>query len=1740
MEKMTIERFREICAFTQSVYAKVKDGTMDDLSITEAEALEEELVKSIELLRNSDLSGIPFEEWKDYVVFNEDFNLENTGANIDFNYLTIPEEMGTMRLEVRLKGCNVRNFTFDREKLGYSTESFDEAFVEDAMQEHPDAFPDSGIDDPEARARYDSKSLTLSDVKRFDLAGKIPLDYLDYKIRNIVHRIGWDKAVEIDDAILEDEHVVDLLGRAVYKIEESGQEYDFDKAKALMIDEVRGELASKYSFKRIYERFENIPFIRDGLPEYYIDFGENTELRERFLKQELTLEDIIANKELFEGKNILNAISATYSLRFDYEEITEEKLRYVLDREPEFTKFFLRQNPNMIMQAANDLDLTKPGEEISIELKGKALDYIKRHKDYIDFSDTEMYEYIDYKDLALDLVTDSYSRNYVERVLEDESVIGLLIESGLTPGDLASGEIAKFFDRYGTRRVLEFDRQNGGYFSENGFARAKLIDDAFFHYAGNVHDSRRTIFTKNYDLKTGEYVGGDDSKEYSEEHFDEAVRRMIVYGPTDWNYISRPLGHRHMKGKFRDSNPDLFVDESMPEEWQEKFYEGTVSFDEIRFMEDEEANLPYVQEILSKNRFLAFRRCPAKDSIITLPQDVLYQLIREVGNYAYKADIKDYDGLSSEEILTTIKDYIENEILRGSIEYGEKAPDYFKEKHPELFLLPEAPEELKIKYYKRYCEENGIQKSMQNGQLTINDLTTHLEYVDFLEGKDLSLANCDSKLVEFVKLFGDEAYELIQKDPEAIQIIGNSSVQSIKRFKELLDTRPEYYAIKELKEKDGYLDEEVELILSGEETQDEKILNGRKLLESKKDKFREYIISTPGYVIHCPDDKLDTFDFGEFKDLERLSKFDISDNYRRDTAEQIMVSMYAFLGYGASKEVLKLPEIDEAELEEAIRTTGVAVSGIYENMHTITGNLKIVGALFDKVNPALPGGKGTFAIYKSLNQALEEGFDGSIEELIAKVTRENGVNIKDDRIKSITKAAVAANVQEKLSLLAEPLDAYLGENVIETPENIKILRDVLNNTLKKTLSENEKLDLDRIRELITQEFSRLKPDGTTFYSPHVTDHLEDLMMFLGNMNANEDISKRLNMSVVDIVGAEKDKIGQGWIRKLGNLKQRMTEPELVALEQRLYGETGYRIPTEKTLELKDRSEEGIREAYTILKELELPGVFTFEKGEIMFAGLRQPYSENFREFFMANMTEILRKPEYYTLFQMMNARMDAVISQPDIKSRFQAGLYKVSELADDIKSVTYNNIEPGYYELAYRAKKSGLSQEEFDVAKKIYDQMKERERQSVPPVSHKGKRFVGRIVRIDDPLHLTIGNITTCCQRLGEGQPGESSMLHSALEENGSVFVVEEVDENGEVIQVVSQSWTWRNGDRVCFDNVEIPNTLHASLAARNAHQEIFEVYQEVAKRMIEVDKKVLDQFLADGKITKEQYDALVIKEVTIGGGCDDLLKYIPNIKRDDTTSRVAPLEAGKKYTGMNVDHRLYLDSYSQYSIAQNEDVVSLDHKTAPQDVRYGYTRIRDINRKKNTDIHFDLIQRVKDMNARAGEDVKAASILARQESNNMAAILRENYSAFYNKDVVLSFGECDDWYIFASENDNSITIEDSLLLPEGEDAEAAKAEYARELLGLARIASKKNKGLVIDSERDGKFINFDKLVEEGAISKSSSGIITVKDQEKLDMIIDGLDARIKEENEKRTVRNVSFGDKKDSEEKPSQDDEIR
>ena len=675
-----------------------------------------------------------------------------------------------------------------------------------------------------------------------------------------------------------------------------------------------------------------------------------------------------------------------------------------------------------------------------------------------------------------------------------------------------------------------------------------------------------------------------------------------------------------------------------------------------------------------------------------------------------------------------------------------------------------------------------------------------------------------------------------------------------------------------------------------------------------------------------------------------------------------------------------------------------------------------------------------------------------------------------------------------------------------------------------------------IQEYIQKEFARTRPDGTSFYSPHVTDHMKELLDAVSFVYEKPEMADKLDMSITDILKAEKGKIGKGWIRKLLDVRTKLTEKEKVDLEQRLYGETGHTIQASKSLELKDKSEEGIEEAYTLLKEMELPGVFTFEKGEIMFAGLHAPYSENFKNFFMANMTEILRKPEYYTEFQKMHSRMEAVIKDPNILARFHSGRYTIKELLDDIQNISFDNIEPGEHELAYRAKKAGLSQEEFNVAKEVHKKMLEREKQTVPPVEYKGKKYVGRILRIDDPLHFTIGNITTCCQRFGQGQPGETSMIHSAIEENGSVFVVEEVDEFGNVVKPVAQSWTWRNSDRVCFDNVEIPDTILGELGKEGAFDEIFKIYVSVAEKMIDIDKKALGRMLDEGKITQEQYDALVIKEVTVGTGCDNLLGNISKETRSTLkrASTVSPVERAKHYSGVNKDRGLYVDSNVQLLLAENEEAKETDKKVSLESLGFGYIRKRDVIRKNDSEIHPDLIARCKALNERAGEETMAQSILARLDSINITTLTRDYYSELSGRSLSLDFSEHDDWYIFTSEGENDIQINDSILLPkEGasqEEIKLAKMEYAKHFLLVAKQAMQKGKRLSINPEREGKFIDIDKFAERDILSKGADGIISVKDPEKLEELLKSLDERIQSDRDKRVVDTAVIGNNEQSE----------
>ena len=1242
--------------------------------------------------------------------------------------------------------------------------------------------------------------------------------------------------------------------------------------------------------------------------------------------------------------------------------------------------------------------------------------------------------------------------------------------------------------------IVAFNKESFSEYVSKKYGRDKFLK-LCVDYGGLICD--KTNVFRNTNASYEEFV----------EEFEQNIYKQIKNGLAYSEKVPET---------FKEKHPELFLSENVSIEVRELFYNGNFSFDTIKkhpelVEELQEKDIAVGFEKLShinwgpyNNRNVHLNR-KYGEILEKLSKEDVFKLAQKYGNYliGIKPVFLDNNYSNFEELDEVVKQNLREELLSGRLQYSEDAPEFLKEEYPEFFLAEDAPELLKLAYYSKYIskEEPYLNHASSNYGFTIDLLKEHPEFKKYLEGKKLDLVT-EERVSNLAKKFStQEILEMIEIDSEALVLLSRNA-NVISKFRRNIDERP---------------------------------------------KDRENILRFPGYTLYYSDDRREEFSFSEYKEIVKMSKFTVSENYRRDTAEQILTTMYDFLGYAETKEILRLPELDEERIEEIIRSHGQAFRELYEEKFKLKGNLRVLNTLFDKFVPQLPGKKGSLDVYKLLNQKIEEGYNGSIEDLLLTLMQENNLEFDADRIKSVSKSAIEVNTSEKLEIIEGKVSTFINEEIEETIANKKILKDILFNVYRKTLYENDRLDEIKIRELLEKEFSRTREDGGTFYSPHITDHLEDLLKVTKEINDSQEYGTKVNKSVVDILREEKESIGQGWIRKLLELRPELKKEELENLRQKLYRDSNTeKIETTRLVRLKDTSDIGMENAYVFLKELELPGIFTYEKGEQMFAGLSKPYSENFKKFFLQNQKDILRKPEYYTIFQRMHSEFERIIQDSHISTRFKAGLYTLLELKTELDRTTYPDVRDGEYELEFTARKAGLETEYWPRAQEVYAKMLEREIQSVPPVEVSGKKYRGRILRIDDPLHLVIGNITTCCQRFGKGQPGEPSMLHSALEKNGSVFIVEEIDEQGRVVGgPIAQSWTWRNGDRICFDNVEIPDTLESELKRKEAYDPILVIYMETAKKMIEIDKRMLKKMLDGGKITKEQYDQFIIKEVTIGTGCDDLLRNIsPNLRSTlERSNTVKPIEENQGYETVTGEIKFpWIDSNVQLILASNDEAKEKGkHTSYSGEVLVEYTKIREVLRREGRDISSDLILRMKQMLERA--DKKSSSLIGRLTSNSIIEVYDDADDYLENeKEVALRQSSNDDWYILTREDEKSITILDSLLTSgvntvENQihmDSKLAKYEYLNEILSIMQIAKQTGKVVNLNQEREGEYLDFEVLIKNGTLILED-GNIKIGNEENVKRIRESLMKKIEIGKDSRIV-----GEEPETEEKTNKNDDER
>lgn len=1732
MPKMSIERFREIKAriaeFVE-ISERINNGELE-LSKEEEERYKNEIMQIADEIHTSDLSDIPFEEYEGFYDFGFDFM--GTGANIDFKIITIAGNE-----TARFKGCNVRNFDFDA--MSYDDDSFDEEF----KREHPDRFLDESLP-KDVRNRYYYGRLEVADVIRYELYDKVERDRVPDRTYRFFQKVKPEVAKILNLDLLEIGNLNYSLLTRVQRYE--GEEISEDELKSMIKEAVEETLSQKYLDVETYKRIIRNPQIREFISDdKIIDFGDNDELAERYLNGELRIGDIYLNAELFRGKRFVERFQ---SYDFDpesYEGITEDKIFYLFENYPDISEAFVI-DPNLLFSVIRDIDLEASKEENFKTVQAHAIEVLdSSYSEYLDPEAKRMLERYYSLETARSKLGD-YNRTRFDTMMKyttEEKIQSY----GIPPKALENSGVLWLFSQYGMETVMEFDRANGNIFSKNDFELAKKMYDYYFHYAGNVHDPDKTIF---YRSETTE----DWQAPYSMEDFEECVRRMIYEGPTEHAYIrEQPIDFRNFSKEFKERYPRMFLAEDAPPELKDKFYTKTIEISDfaihpdwvdylegkdfeigvqkpnVSFRDIREYNYPNLFEVLrsvekSEGAILNF----LKDNASTIKLEELYQG-KSLNNYC-EIDFEQIKSL--EEFKDMLEGRIENLILSGAVEYGEPyIPDFFRKKHPDLVLDENAPEELKAKFYSLYYEEGHDENRSSLHTLTLADLANE-EYRPFLEGKSFELLRDADLVKNITKIFSfEEITDLYNIDPDAFELYC-FNLENAVALRETLDNYPQLYAKEELMSGLGLSEEEFELRLQNDEEFKNKF-------ESLKRGYVEDFIKNPGFVLFLDPESRSRETLRQYKELSASNMLHNSNRYSRDSYEQILGHMLGFLGYEEAKKLLEVPEIDEETLSRIYEHDEV-IKSLYEKKFEITGNLKVISKLFEGF-PALMStpekitSKATCKLFMSLNKRIQEGYNGDITSLITGVLSENNIEVDSDKVNQLVENVIKTSTQQKLDLVRENNSMIIDTTLDENQKTKNAIKRHYRNALEYSLNKSERIDPALVREYLEKEFSRVKENGDPYYSPHVTDHLEDLVSFAEDLNNSPEWSAKLNHSIVDDLKEEAGKIGRGWIRKItSNIcykKDKLTYEEAEALDGMIYPEgSGLEVDTLPTIGLKELSEEEKAKVYELLTSDDYRGLFTYGKAENMFSTLKLPYSKKFKEFFLEHKDEFISNPDLFSKFPILASKFDSYLEEVGFNTKFEEGTLTPENLLLKLASDVYPNIKvgAGEHELIYQAKQAGLIEEQVTVALRLFKDMQKREYQTVPPEQYETKRFRGRIVRMDDPLHFAIGEITNCCQTIGEGQPGESSMIHSATERNGALFIVEELDENGKPIGIVSQSWTWRNGNRVCFDNVEVPHKVESRLKQEGGFDEIMAVYQEAAKRMIETDRIRLKKLLESGKITEQQYHSMVIKDVGMGLGCDNLVENLSREKRDTipSLSAVSPIESGKTYTGAS-SRTLYTDSKTAVLVAHNDDFSPDDHVHSSSEVgNYGvrYTKIRDIFRRSGFDIDPDKIAAISNMVEKNGRNSAF--------SNNPINI-SEVASRFGIKDLTIenvdklkiSMSETGDWYVLYEETEDGIIVLESGVdtsNPETEidkqDRKMALGEYTREMHKMMLDSADKGKPLTIDTYSLGRFINLDSLVSEGVISVDN-GAIVVKNEGRLKEIIGEYDKVL--DNQRRDRINV-------------------
>lgn len=224
-------------------------------------------------------------------------------------------------------------------------------------------------------------------------------------------------------------------------------------------------------------------------------------------------------------------------------------------------------------------------------------------------------------------------------------------------------------------------------------------------------------------------------------------------------------------------------------------------------------------------------------------------------------------------------------------------------------------------------------------------------------------------------------------------------------------------------------------------------------------------------------------------------------------------------------------------------------------------------------------------------------------------------------------------------------------------------------------------------------------------------------------------------------------------------------------------------------------------------------------------------------------------------------------------------------------------LSPEYYRLEGLFKHIGSTTQLIGKTLIIHDQILTRTASTIPRVTGNKGEYSYEIIRLHDMEGLTVGNQTDCCFTVCGASA--SSLNHATTSPNGRIFVIRKNN------QLIAHSWLWRNGDTLCFDNIEV--------AKKITSVDFFDVYLQAISEILDISQTTESpsQCLKNITIGRNSFDKPVDGISQYPCLVTSQVRTLPNNNQIIKDNLPQPLEATSS------GPKLYSDAkYMQYLIA--------------------------------------------------------------------------------------------------------------------------------------------------------------------------------------------------------------------------------